>query len=72
MLAGLPRVLRVLWAKWLVAVSVNVVVWVLVSSTSGHVAYPWPLWVAGPFGAVLVALSAGATLFGHGQRSAAR
>jgi hypothetical protein len=36
----------VLWVKWLVAVSVNVVVWILVSSTSGHLAYPWPLWVA--------------------------
>jgi hypothetical protein len=72
MLAGLPTVLRVLWVKWLVAVSVNVVVWALVSSTSGHLAYPWPVWVAGPFGAVLVALSAGATLFGRGQRSAAR
>jgi len=72
MLAGLPGVLRVLWVKWLVAVSVNVVVWALVSSTSGHVAYPWPVWVAGPFGAVLVALSAGAILFGRGQRPAAR
>ena len=72
MLAGLPTVLRVLWVKWLVAVSVNVVVWALVSSTSGHLAYPWPVWVAGPFGAVLVALSAGATLFGRGPRSAAR
>jgi len=71
-LAGLPTVLRVLWVKWLVAVSVNVVVWALVSSTSGHLAYPWPVWVAGPFGAVLVALSAGATLFGRGPRSAAR
>lgn len=72
MLAGLPTVLRVLWVKWLVAVSVNVVVWALVSSTSGHLAYPWPLWVAGPFGAVLLALSAGATLFGRGRRPAAR
>jgi len=72
MLAGLPAVLRVLWVKWLVAVSVNVVVWALVSSTSGHLAYPWPVWVAGPFGAVLLALSAGVTLFRRGQRPAAR
>jgi Domain of unknown function (DUF1707) len=71
-LAGLPTVLRVLWLKWLVAVSVNVVVWALVSSTSGHLAYPWPLWVAGPFGAVLFALSAGATLFRRGRASGAQ
>jgi DUF1707 SHOCT-like domain len=45
------------------AVSVNVVVWALVSGTGGHLAYPWPVWVAGPYGAVLFAVSAGVTLF---------
>ena len=54
----LPAVLRVLWAIWLAAVLVNVVVWVLVSITTLTFAYPWPLWVAGPYGAVLVAISA--------------
>jgi hypothetical protein len=34
-----------------------VVVWILVSVTSGHLAYPWPLWVAGPYGALLAAVS---------------
>jgi hypothetical protein len=56
--AGLPAVLRVLWTIWLTAVSVNVVVWGLVSLTTAHLIYPWPLWVAGPYGAVLFALSA--------------
>jgi hypothetical protein len=60
-LAGLPAVLKVLWTIWLTAVSVNVVVWVLVSGTTGHLAYPWPLWVAGPYGAVLFAISAAVT-----------
>lgn len=55
---GLPAVLKVLWTIWLSAVSVNVVVWGLVSVTTAHLAYPWPLWVAGPYGAVLFALSA--------------
>jgi hypothetical protein len=59
--AGLPVVLKVLWTIWLTAVSVNVVVWALVSGTSGHLAYPWPLWVAGPYGAVLFAISAAVT-----------
>lgn len=58
-LAGLPAALRVLWTIWLAAVLVNVVVWVLVSATSMHLAYPWPLWVAGPWGAVLFAKSVG-------------
>ena len=55
--AGLPAVLKVLWTIWLTAVSVNVVVWGLVSATTVHFVYPWPLWVAGPYGAVLFALS---------------
>jgi Domain of unknown function (DUF1707) len=56
--ASLPATLKVLWTIWLAAVSVNVVVWALVSGTSGHLAYPWPVWVAGPYGAVLFAVSA--------------
>lgn len=62
-LAGLPVVLKVLWTVWLVSVSVNVAVWALVSASGGHLAYPWPVWVAGPYGAALFAVSAGVTLF---------
>jgi hypothetical protein len=61
-LARLPVLLRVLWAIWLTAVSVNIVVWVLVSITTGDLSYPWPLWVAGPYGAALFAISAVVTL----------
>jgi hypothetical protein len=69
-LAGLPTALKVLWTIWLTIVSINVVVWALVSGTSGHLAYPWPLWVAGPFGAVLAAVSAGVTQIRRGRRQA--
>ena len=62
-LTSLPVALKVLWTIWLAAVSINVVVWVLVSGTTGHLIYPWPLWVAGPYGAVLVAVSAAVTQF---------
>ena len=70
--AGLPAVLKVLWTIWLAAVAVNVVIWALVSGTGGHLAYPWPVWVAGPYGAVLFAISAGVTLFRRSQPSHAR
>ena len=70
-LTSLPAVLKVLWTIWLAAVSVNVVVWTLVSGTGGHLAYPWPIWVAGPYGAVLFAVSAGATLFRRSRPPAA-
>jgi hypothetical protein len=58
--------LRGAWAAWAVAVSVNVVIWVLVSISAGDPAYFWPMWVAGPWGAVLVALTA--TRWGTGSR----
>jgi hypothetical protein len=64
--ADLPAPLKVLWTIWLVAVSVNVVVWVLVVGSSGHFVYLWPVWVAGPYGAVLLAVSAPVV---HGRRN---
>ncbi len=66
MFAGLPAPLRVLWTLWAAAVSVNLVVWVLVSATTSQLIYPWPLWVAGPWGAVLLVLSVATW---HGRRS---
>ena len=36
----------------------SVVVWTLSSVTEGEFVYPWPLWVAGPPGAVLATLYA--------------
>ena len=57
--AGLPTALKVLWTIWLTLVAVNVVVWPLVTGTTGHLVYPWPVWVAAPYGAVLFAVSAG-------------
>ncbi|WP_432831904.1 DUF1707 SHOCT-like domain-containing protein [Dactylosporangium sp. CA-092794] len=50
-----PRWLLGVWSAWLVAVSVNVVIWALVSISSGEPVYFWPMWVAGPWGAVLLA-----------------
>jgi Domain of unknown function (DUF1707) len=69
-LAGLPTALRVLWAIWLSVVLVNVVVWALVCVTAAALIYPWPLWVAGPWGAVLLAVSVGVS--GSGTRAGAR
>ena len=70
--AGLPTTLKVLWTLWLAAVSINVVVWALVSFTTAHLLYPWPLWVAGPWGAALLAISAGATQIRRGRLSTAQ
>ena len=59
--AGLPAPLRVLWTNWASVVFVNVVIWVLTCATTAHLIYPWPVWVAGPWGAVLLAVSVGVT-----------
>jgi Domain of unknown function (DUF1707) len=69
--ASLPTPLKVLWTIWLTAVSINVVVWVLVSGTTGHLIYPWPVWVAGPWGAALFGLSVGATQIRRSRQAAA-
>jgi hypothetical protein len=50
-----PKWLVGIWSAWLVAVSVNLVIWALVSISNGEAAYFWPMWVAGPWGAVLLA-----------------
>ena len=69
--ADLPAALKVLWTIWLAAVSINVVVWVLVAGTSGHFIYPWPLWVAGPYGAALLAVSVPVVHSRRSRRAAA-
>lgn len=46
---------RVIWGAWAMASLVNFVIWLLVSVTSLQFVYPWWIWVAGPWGAVLLA-----------------
>jgi hypothetical protein len=71
-LADLPTTLKVLWTIWLTAMLINVTVWALVSGISAHLVYPWPLWVAGPYGAALFAVSVGVTQIRRGRLSAER
>ncbi len=51
--SGPSRFLRVSWWLWGCAVSVNLVVWTLVAITGPDVPTFWPMWVAGPWGALL-------------------
>src|SRR5215472_14671 len=71
-IADLPAALKVLWTIWLAGVAINLIVWVLVSGTAGDLIYPWPVWVAGPAGAALLAVSAGAAAIRRGRRPAAQ
>lgn len=61
---AIPRWLATVWGAWLVAVSVNVVIWLLVSFSAREPIYFWPMWVAGPWGAVLLAATVSGLLRG--------
>ncbi|MEV0389649.1 DUF1707 domain-containing protein [Nonomuraea sp. NPDC050643] len=64
---GMHTGMRAAWSAWAVASGINWVIWLIVSLTSGDLIYPWPLWVMGPWGVILLA----STIFGndHNKRS---
>ena len=55
----IPLALMILWTIWGSLVAVNIAVWLIVSVMTGHLLYPWPVWVAGPTGAALLAVTVG-------------
>ena len=66
----LPTALAAAWSVWALAVSVNVVIWLLVSLSAGDLKHFWPMWVAGPWGVVLGMSTFAARRAGHGGCSA--
>jgi hypothetical protein len=54
-----PTPLRVLWTIWISVVSLNLVVWLLVSINDGEPDYFWPMWLLVP-GAALFGTTIGA------------
>ena len=46
--------LNAAWWFWGIAVGINVVVWTILALAEPGTPYPWPLWVAGPWGMVLL------------------
>lgn len=52
---GYRLALRIETGAWLFASAVNVLIWAIVSVAGAHTAYPWWIWVAGPWGLVLLA-----------------
>ena len=61
----IPLALMILWTIWLAGVGVNMAVWMLVSVMAGHLLYFWPVWVAGPAGATLLAVTLGVDWIRH-------
>jgi|SRR5437868_1422866 len=44
---------RAMWATWAMASGINLTIWLALALT-GNVVYPWWIWVAGPWGAVIL------------------
>jgi hypothetical protein len=53
------RDLRTAWASWAVTAVVVVGIWLVSMLATGDLQYPWPVWVVGPWGVVLLARTAG-------------
>jgi hypothetical protein len=56
--------LRYAWAAWLRVAIIVMTIWLITSAGSNQWIYPWPIWVIGPWGAVLLSH----TLGGRGPR----
>lgn len=54
-LARRPGWIRWQYYAWSSVVALNVVIWLLVTIGVGKLIYPWPLWVAGPWGIAILA-----------------
>ena len=51
--------LRAAWRSWAATAVLVLGIWLATSVASGELLYPWPVWVIGPWGAVLLAQSVG-------------
>ncbi|GAA4374050.1 DUF1707 domain-containing protein [Actinomadura verrucosospora] len=48
-----PQRMAAMWGAWATVSAINLTVWLIILVTSGAV-YPWWIWVAAPWGAVLL------------------
>ncbi|MEU4536441.1 DUF1707 domain-containing protein [Streptosporangium sp. NPDC023825] len=54
------------WSVWAMASGINWMIWLIVGATGDDFPYPWPLWVMGPWGVVLLVTTV-ATVLGRGR-----
>lgn len=58
------------WASWLPVVGVTSAIWLISSIAGGELLYFWPIWVAGPWGAVLVFVTLAGLASGEPRKEA--
>ena len=56
--AWAPWASRAWWMPWTLTGAVCLLIWVATSAAQGHPDYFWPIWVIGPWGAMLLAHTA--------------
>jgi hypothetical protein len=56
------------WRSWLATSAIVLAVYLAVSLSNGQFDYFWPMWVIGPWGAVLLASRLGGAARGSGER----
>ncbi|WP_433731747.1 DUF1707 SHOCT-like domain-containing protein [Actinoplanes sp. CA-051413] len=64
------RWLLAVWSSWILVVGINTVVWLMVSIGSAELIYFWPVWVAGPWGVVLVFVTVAGLVGGEPRKQA--
>jgi hypothetical protein len=58
----------ILWTIWGGLVALNIAIWLILSVTLDGAVYPWPIWVAGPAGAALLATTIGVQAIRRSRR----
>jgi hypothetical protein len=58
------------WSSWASAVSITTAIWLVSTVASRDLQYFWPIWVAGPWGAVLLWYTIGGLASGQPRRMA--
>ncbi|MEV1201245.1 DUF1707 SHOCT-like domain-containing protein [Microbispora rosea] len=48
------RSLKGAWSAWAAASGVSWMIWLITTVASGHFIPPWPMWVMGPWGVILL------------------
>jgi Domain of unknown function (DUF1707) len=62
------RWLNMMWQKYVFVVGICTLIWLVGVLGSRHLYYFWPIWVAGPWGIVLLVQSVGGLRHGEPQR----